>query len=137
MATIRYANSLAGITPNMLGGFFEGWRVPPSPEKHLRILRASQHVVLATDESCGRVIGFINALTDGCNSAFIPLLEVIAAYRGQGIGRELVTRMLQLLCDYPCIDLTCDPTLQPFYEKLGLLRSTGMVVREYTRTGPK
>jgi GNAT superfamily N-acetyltransferase len=136
MATIRYTDSLAGITSDMLGGFFEGWRAPPSPEKHLRILQGSRHVVLAIDESSGRVVGFINALADGCNSAFIPLLEVVAAYRGQGIGKELVTRMLQRLRDYPCIDLTCDPGLQPFYEKWGLLKSTGMVVREYGRTGP-
>jgi len=57
------------------------------------------------------------------------------AYRRQGIGRELVMRMLQALRDYRCIDLTCDPALQPFYETCGMLKSVGMAVRDYTRTG--
>jgi GNAT superfamily N-acetyltransferase len=135
--TIRYTDSLTGIASDMLAGFFEGWRVPPSQEKHLRILRGSGHVILAVDDTCARVVGYITAITDGCNSAFIPLLEVIPAYRRQGIGGELVTRMLHALRDYPCIDLTCYTELQPFYEKFGMQKSTGMVVRDYTRTGPR
>jgi hypothetical protein len=41
--------------------------------------------------------------------------------------------MLDLLGDYPCIDLTCDARLQPFYEEFGMQRSTGMVIRDYDR----
>ena len=133
---IHYTNSLDGIVPEMLSGFFEGWCVPPSKEKHFRILQGSAHVVLALDESQHRVIGFTNAISDCVNAAFIPLLEVLADYRGQGIGRELVKRLLQELEDYPCIDLTCDPELQPFYEKCGMKRSVGMIIREYSRSGP-
>ena len=134
---IRYTDSLNGIDASMLNGFFEGWRAPPSPGKHMRILGSSRHVVLAVDDSCRRVIGFITAITDGCHSAFIPLLEVLVPYRRQGIGRELVMRMLHVLRDYPSIDLTCDPELQPFYETCGMLKSVGMVVRDYTRSGPE
>jgi GNAT superfamily N-acetyltransferase len=115
----------------MLGGFFHGWRRPLSPETHLRVLRGSGLVVLAVDDSASRVVGFINALTDGCQSAFIPLLEVLPEYRGKGIGRELVKRMLDQLKNFPCVDLTCDPKLQPFYEKFGMQRSVGMVIRNY------
>jgi len=132
---ICYTDSLDRIDASMLNAFFEGWQVPPSPEEHMRILKGSQHVVLAVDDSCRRVIGFITAITDGCHSASIPLLEVLVAYRRQGIGRELVMRMLQALRDYRCIDLTCDPALQPFYETCGMLKSVGMAVRDYTRTG--
>ncbi|MBM4079513.1 MAG: GNAT family N-acetyltransferase [Planctomycetes bacterium] len=132
---IRYTTSLDGITPDKLVGFFSGWRRPLSPEAHLRVLRGSRHVVLAMDERTGRVVGFINALTDEAHSAFIPLLEVLPEYRRKGIGRELVRRMLHELRNFPCIDLTCDPALQPFYEKCGMRRSVGMVVRNYDRTG--
>ncbi len=133
---IRYTDSLQGITAEMLGGFFEGWRQPPSADKHLRILAGSRHVVLATDEDTQRVVGFVNALCDGCNSAFIPLLEVLPGYRRRGIGGELIRRMLQKLRDYPCIDVTCDPQLQAFYERWGMKRSVGMVLRDYARPGP-
>ena len=134
---IRYTDSLEGITAEMLGGLFEGWQSRPSPARRLRMLEGSRYVVLAVDDASGRVVGLINAIADGCHFAFMPLLEVTPDCRGQGIGRELVTRMLRQLREYPCIDLTCDPGLQPFYERCGMThRSHGMVVREYGRAGP-
>lgn len=132
-----YTTSLEGITPAMLRGFFAGWRSPLTPEKHLRVLSGSRHVVLALSDDRSQVIGFINAISDGEHSAFIPLLEVLPEHRRSGIGRELVRRMLEVLKEYPCIDLTCDPGVQTFYEKCGLQRSVGMVIRAYGRSGPK
>ena len=117
----------------MLVGFFVNWRRPLSPEQHLRLLHHSTHCILAIDEQAARVIGFVNALTDGSQSAFIPLLEVLPAYQRRGIGSELLHRMLAILANYPCIDLTCDPELQPFYERHGMIRSVGMVLRNYAR----
>jgi len=40
-------------------------------------------------------------------------------------------RMLALLSGIPAIDLTCDPLLQPFYAKLGMVPSVGMILRRY------
>jgi len=42
-----------------------------------------------------------------------------------------MSRMLKKLRSIPAIDLTCDPSLQPFYAKLGMVPSVGMVVRHY------
>jgi ribosomal protein S18 acetylase RimI-like enzyme len=115
----------------MLQGFFVGWKKPHAPEEHLRILRNSDHVVYAIDTSVNRVVGFITALTDHEQAAFIPLLEVLPEYQRRGIGSELVSRMLEKLRGIPAIDLTCDKGLQPFYERFGMLRSVGMVLRDY------
>jgi ribosomal protein S18 acetylase RimI-like enzyme len=134
--TIRYTTSLEGITADMLPGFFEGWPAPPSPEKHLRILRGSRHVVLAVDDEANRVVGFVSAISDGQNSAFIPLLEVVPNCRGQGIGSELMKRMLAQLRDYPCIDLVCDEALKGFYARLGMQQLVGMALRNQTGTAP-
>ena len=59
------------------------------------LLKNSAEVVLAVDEETGAVIGFINAVSDGVLSAYIPLLEVLPEYRGRGIGRALVKQMLE------------------------------------------
>jgi predicted N-acetyltransferase YhbS len=66
-------------------------------------------------------------------SAYIPLLEVLPAYQGQGIGSELVRRMLAKLADLYMVDLLCDPGMQPFYERLGMRPTTGMLRRNYDR----
>ena len=126
---ISYIESLDTVTPEMLEGFFEGWPNPPSPEMHLQILRGSYRVVLAMDNN--RVIGFVNALSDGHLTAFLPLLEVLPEYRGEGVGSELVRRISERLGDLYALDLICDSDLQPFYERLGWLRTGGMSVRNY------
>lgn len=43
-------------------------------------------------------------------------------------------RMLAELEHIICIDLMCDEDMQPWYERFGLLRSHGMVVRKYLST---
>ena len=128
---ITYADSVDGITPEMLRGFFQDWKRPRSPESHLRILRNSDYVVLAVDSETQRVVGFVTAITDHVQSAFIPLLEVLPEYQNQGIGTELVNRMLGKLEEIPSIDLCYDPPLQPFYERLGMARSVGMMIYHY------
>ena len=126
---IEYTDSLAGIEPHHLHGFFVGWWEPPTPDKHLRLLRGSDHVVLAIDAEAGRVVGFVTALTDGVQSAFIPLLEVLPEYQRRGIGQELMRLMLDRLDAIPNVDLMCDPDVMPFYERFGMTPATGMVIR--------
>jgi GNAT superfamily N-acetyltransferase len=125
---IAYTESADGVTPAMLAGFFEGWPVAPSPDQHLEILRAADRVVLARDQH--RVVGFITALTDGILAAYIPLLEVLPDHRGTGIGSELIARMLRALDGLYMVDLLCDPPAQAFYERCGMTRATGMLIRD-------
>lgn len=127
-----YTTSIKDIASHQLNGFFVGWPNPPSPEIHLKVLRNSSHVVLAVNEE-GQVAGFITAISDGVLSAYIPFLEVLLTYQGQGIGQELVKRMLELLDDIYMIDLMCDEELQGYYEKLGMHRAHGMIRRNYAR----
>lgn len=132
---IRYQDHLEAITAEnateKLAGFFRGWRSPATPSKHVRILENSSHIILAIDSDTEKVVGFINALSDGVQAAFIPLLEVLPEYQGQGIGTALVEKMLDKLADLPCVDLTCDASVQPFYQRLGMQPSHGMVIRRY------
>ena len=130
---VRYVDQVDGITPAMLTGFFENWPSPPSPEVHLHILRSSRYVQLAIDDECNHVAGFINAVSDGVMSAYIPLLEVLPAYRGQGIGSELARRMIEQLGHLYMVDVMCDADIVPFYQKLGMTAGTGAMLRNYAR----
>lgn len=128
---IKYTDCVDNITADKLKGFFEGWKSPHTPDEHLEILRRSNHVLLAIDTDADRVVGFITALTDGIQSAFIPLLEVLPEYRRQGVGTVLVSTMLERLKGVQAIDLTCDPDMQDFYSKFGMIPSVGMIIRDY------
>jgi predicted N-acetyltransferase YhbS len=58
-------------------------------------------------------------------------LEVLPSWQGRGIGTELMRRMLDTLAGIYMVDLLCDEELQPYYERLGMRRATGMLVRNY------
>lgn len=132
---IEYRQDADGITEEHLRGFFEGWPSPPTPARHLEILRHSSHVVVAFDDSTERVVGFVNAITDHVLAAYIPLLEVLPEYRGRGIGSELVRRLLARLRDTYMIDVVCDEAVAPFYDRLGFRRLVGMGIRNYEHQG--
>lgn len=137
-SVVTYRYSAEGITPDQLKGFFVGWPNKPSPEVHLRLLRGSDEVVIAVDEATGAVVGFTIAITDRVLSAYIPLLEVLPEYQGRGIGSELVRRMLERLKGLYMIDVLCDEQIVPFYEKLGMRRTIGVILRNYEyQAGPK
>jgi ribosomal protein S18 acetylase RimI-like enzyme len=125
---IEYRETADHIEPSQLQGFFVDWTVRPSPERHLEILEGSAHVVLALDGE--RVVGFVNAISDGVVSAFIPLLEVLPEYQGRRIGSELMRRILDRLESLYMIDLCCDADLEPFYGRFGMkVWDRGMGIR--------
>jgi len=128
---IEYRTTLEGLAAADLRGFFAGWRKPLTPEQHYQILQSCAHFVLAYDTATQGVVGVVNALSDRVNFAFIPMLEVLPEYQHRGIGSELMRRMLDLLAGIQCVDLTCDADMQPFYERFGMLKSCGMVVRRH------
>lgn len=144
---IEYIDRIEDITQKQIEGFFVGWPSAPTTAKHLEILKGSTYKWLAIDKETGRVVGFINAIADGVLSAYIPLLEVLPAYKGKGIGGELVKKMLDTLADYYMVDLLCDEEVIPFYERfrtvegeginyrVRMIPAKGMVSRNYKNQG--
>ena len=76
-------------------------------------------------------MGFVNAISDGVLSAYIPLLEVLPAHRGKGLGRELMERIFVQLQGLYMVDVSCDPEIRPFYESLGMTAGVSMLRRNY------
>lgn len=126
---ITYTDNIELIDASDLEGFFVGWTSCPPKELHYEVLKGSFKVWLVLeDEKC---VGFINAISDGTLTAFIPLLEVLPEYQHKGIGKVLVERMLDDLKIKYSIDLVCDGSIAPFYEKLGFQKCIGMSIRHY------
>ena len=108
---IHFIDSINGITPDMLAGFFQSWKEALNVEGSLQILENSSNVNIALDESTGKFVGFINAITNDVLSAHVPMPEMLSLYRRQGIGKELVRKMLQALDEYHIVDLLCNREL--------------------------
>ena len=126
---IRYTDDLASVRDDMLDGFFAGWPRRPSAAQHLAVLRGSYRSVVAIDDADDRVVGFVNMLSDGVLTAFIPWLEVLPEYQGQGVGRELMRRILDGTDRFYSVDLVCDAALVPYYERLGMNGASSALLR--------
>ena len=126
---IKYRSDLDGVSEEDLSGFFVGWPSPPS--RRLDLLRGSSRVVIARDDD--RVIGFVNALTDGVLMAYLPLLEVLPEYQHAGVGTALVDHILDDLGSLYGVDICCDDDVVPFYERFGFQRVNGMVLRPHLK----
>jgi ribosomal protein S18 acetylase RimI-like enzyme len=132
-AVISYTTDVSALTPEDLTGFFVGWPKPPSPAQHLAVLRGSYRVVIAVEE--GQVAGFVNMISDGVLTAFIPWLEVLPSFQGRGIGTELMRRVLAEAAHLYSVDLVCDESLKRYYERLGMTALTGMILRNRDACG--
>ena len=126
---ITYIENIEGITPKQLEGFLAHWDFVPSQDTLLQILRGSSHILIALDSETRNVLGYITALSDGVSCGYISHLEVRLAHRNNGIGTELMRRMLSKLQSLYGIYLGCAPAMAPFYERLGFQKMTAMSKR--------
>ena len=67
----------------------------------------------------GNLVGFARSLTDFVYRAFIDDVIVDQAYRGQGIGAQLIARISSQLDEVESVVLACDEAVVPFYRKQG------------------
>ncbi len=63
------------------------------------------------------LIGFARAVTDGKFRAYIEDVVIHSSYREEGIGTNLVSKLLDELSHIDVISLFCEEHLIPFYEK--------------------
>lgn len=70
-----------------------GWQHRVSnPEKFIEMLKNTSRTVVAVDST--RIVGFARALCDEVSNGYISMVAVADNRRGQGIGRELVRRLI-------------------------------------------
>lgn len=128
---IEYTSNLTILEDLNLDGFFVDWPNPPSNDVFKKILRGSYKVILAYENN--KLVGFINSISDGILSAYLPLLEVLPDFQSKGIGKELVKRIKEELKHLYMIDLLCDENLLSYYEKQGMTKAHGSFIRNYDR----
>ena len=95
-----------------------GWESGNYPDKLVRAMRNSTHVVSAWDGN--RLIGRVRALDDGETVAFLHYFLVDPAYQGLHIGDELMTRVMAFFENHLYVKIMpSDPKTIAFYERYG------------------
>ena len=89
-----------------------------------------------TARSGGALVGFACALSDGAYRALIYDVVVDETWRGQGVGRELVGRLLEQLSAVEEVRLFCGAELVPFYAGMEFRLDAGPVMLWAPDPGP-
>ena len=68
-----------------------------------------------------KLVGYIDCISNGVTDAYIQDLMVHPEYQGQGVGSELMNRMIDYLKANKVymISVVFDESLKPFYERFG------------------
>lgn len=98
-----------------------GWRHRVSDsEKFKRMIENTSRAVVAIDDS--GIVGFARALCDEVSNGYISMVAVAAERRGQGIGRELVRRLIREDAGITWV-LRAGRGSEQFWEKMGFRSS--------------
>ncbi|MAU01805.1 MAG: GNAT family N-acetyltransferase [Anaerolineaceae bacterium] len=77
----------------------------------------------------GQLIAAGRALADGKDCSYICDIAVHPAYQGQGLGKAMVSRLVDFSKDHKKIILYAAAGKEPFYKKLGFKRmATAMAI---------
>ncbi|WP_053368064.1 GNAT family N-acetyltransferase [Bacillus sp. FJAT-27245] len=102
-----------------------GWW-PKRAEGDIELMLANGQSVGAWDGEA--LVGFARAVTDGRFRAYIEDVVIETSHQRDGIGAELVSKLLDGLAHIDVISLFCEPHLLPFYEKNNFRQSKSQQV---------
>jgi len=99
------------------------WHSAKYPDKLCKAIRNSDAVYSAWDSD--KLVGLINALSDGILNVYFPYLLVRPEYQGTGIGKKLVALMLDEYKRYVKKSVIAFDEQVKFYERCGFSVGTG------------
>lgn len=97
------------------------WSSAEKPNELLAALRNSHSLVTARAE--GKLLGLGNAISDGHLVVYFPHMLVHPSAQGQGIGRQMMSALLQRYAGFHQQMLTADGGAIEFYQSLGFVRA--------------
>lgn len=105
-----------------------GWQHRIASEQHLlELVAASQRVIVAVKD--GQHIGFARAITDGLSNGYLSMVVVAEACRGQGVGTQMVQRVMGDADHITWVLRAGRPGARAFFAKLGFAASSEAMER--------
>ena len=99
------------------------------------LLKGSFVFAVAVDTKTGKAIGMGRVLSDGISDAYIQDLIVLPEYRGQHIGKQLTTTLMDYCVSHGIhwIGLIAEPGSSRFYTTLGFQPMEHYIPMLYTK----
>lgn len=81
----------------------------------------------------GKLVGFIDVLSDGIADSYLQDLAIHPKFQGKGIGTELVKKAIRFLQknNIKCIQVTFNPEYEEFFKRFGFhIYKAGVIARD-------
>ncbi|WP_421385472.1 GNAT family N-acetyltransferase [Bacillus salacetis] len=124
---LLFTNSEKQIQASDVEGLYKnaGWW----PERNIMDIEKMLNGQIAVGVWNGNeLIGFSRAVTDGRFRAYIEDVVIHSDWRNQGIGNQMVVKLLDELTHIDIISLFCEEEHIPFYERNGFKKSRSQFV---------
>jgi GNAT superfamily N-acetyltransferase len=117
------------------GGWWNEERDEPSIQP---LITGSFAFVVAVESCSGRAVGMGRVIADGVSDAYLQDVVVLPSYRQQGIGRRIVTELIQVCtgAGFSWIGLIAQPGSANLYASLGFTPLAGHLPMLYQPGGP-
>ena len=119
---IQYSETRDLPIPSVLALYrANGWSSAEKPDLLHKALLASHSLVTAWEGT--RLVGLVNAISDGYLVVYYPHLLVLPEYQRRGIGAELMRRLMARYDGFHQHLLVADGRALDFYRKCGFERA--------------
>ncbi|MBC7879889.1 MAG: GNAT family N-acetyltransferase [Anaerolineae bacterium] len=72
----------------------------------------------------GKLVGVGRALADGVDCSYICDVALLPSHQGRGLGKEIVSKLVELSSGHKKMILYAVPGKEPLYRKIGFKRMT-------------
>ena len=127
---LEWKRTTAGVDWHELSALYHAAPLGDKTALHLQtVFTNSMFKCFAYDNS--RLVGAGRALADGADCSYICDVAVLPGHQGAGLGKQIVSRLVEASRGHRKIILYAVPGKEPFYRKFGFLRmKTAMAIFE-------
>ena len=108
--------------------FSVGWRAGDKHDKIVEALKNSETLITAWDES--RLVGLVNAFSDASMVVYVHYVLTHHDYQKQGIGKQMINRVLKNYPEYKHIVLISNNNKIGFFQQCGFHVCEGATAME-------
>lgn len=127
---LEWTDSMDGVDWEELSALYKVAPLGDKPAANLKVAFGNSWFRCFVRDN-GRIIGVGRAVADGIDVSYICDVALLPEYQGTGLGKQIVSRLLELSKGHKKVIIYSVPGKEPFYRKFGFMRmKTAMAIFE-------
>jgi citrate lyase synthetase len=127
---LEWKHSADGVDWEELSAMYRAAPLGDKKPHHLQTVFSNSMFKCFVYENC-RIVGAGRALADGVDCSYICDIAVLPSHQGTGLGKQIVSTLVEKSRGHRKIILYAVPGKEPFYRQFGFMRmKTAMAIFE-------